>query len=74
MVLLKKPGKVKALEDDIISKDAELNFDLVHNVHVGISHTRYSGQGLLPPYIISTFHTPPLTHHFSTDYLTRLNY
>jgi hypothetical protein len=29
VVLLKKPGKVKALEDDILSKSDELQFDIV---------------------------------------------
>ena len=42
VVLVKKPGKVKALEDEILSQIDHLNFDLVHNVHCGISHTRYS--------------------------------
>ena len=41
VILLKKTGKVKALEDDIDSQKDSLNLDVVHNVHVGISHTRY---------------------------------
>ena len=42
VILLKKTGKVKALEDDIEIQKDSLNFDHVHNVHSGISHTRYS--------------------------------
>jgi hypothetical protein len=41
MVLLKKCGKVKALEDEIICQEADLHFNGIHNVHVGISHTRF---------------------------------
>ena len=44
MVLLKKCGKVKALEDEIICQEADLHFNGIHNVHVGISHTRFDNR------------------------------
>ena len=38
---MKSTGKVKLLEEKILSLKDELNFDGVHTVHVGIAHTRY---------------------------------
>jgi len=43
--LVKSTGKVKLLEDKIHSQKDDLNFDGVHNVHVGIAHTRWATHG-----------------------------
>jgi len=40
IVLVKKPGKIQALEDEINQQFETLNFDRIHENHVGISHTR----------------------------------
>jgi len=45
IALIKATGKVKKLEDKIQSLKNELNFDGVHNVHVGIAHTRWATHG-----------------------------
>jgi len=45
IALIKSTGKVKLLEDKIQSMKGELNFDGVHNVHVGIAHTRWATHG-----------------------------
>jgi hypothetical protein len=39
---VKSTGKVKLLEEKILSQKDLLNFDGVHTVHVGIAHTRYT--------------------------------
>ncbi|XP_032783627.1 glutamine--fructose-6-phosphate aminotransferase [isomerizing] 2 isoform X2 [Daphnia magna] len=46
MNLIKKRGKVKALEDEIASMESILDFDKVHNTHCGISHTRWATHGV----------------------------
>jgi glucosamine--fructose-6-phosphate aminotransferase (isomerizing) len=43
--LIKTQGKVKVLEDEILAKREELDFDGVVNVHVGIAHTRWATHG-----------------------------
>eukprot|EP00091_Calanus_sinicus_P008414 TRINITY_DN204_c0_g1_i3.p1 TRINITY_DN204_c0_g1~~TRINITY_DN204_c0_g1_i3.p1 ORF type:complete len:693 (-),score=251.84 TRINITY_DN204_c0_g1_i3:144-2222(-) len=43
--LIKATGKVKVLEDKILSKAAELNFDGIQTQHVGIAHTRWATHG-----------------------------
>lgn len=45
MALIKSTGKVALLEDKIEEMKGELNFDGVHTVHVGISHTRWATHG-----------------------------
>ena len=44
--LVKKKGKVKNLEDEILSQAEELYFDKVHDTHVGIAHTRWATHGV----------------------------
>jgi len=46
MNLIKKRGKVKALEDEINSLEADLAFDSIVETHVGISHTRWATHGV----------------------------
>jgi len=46
MNLIKKRGKVKALEDEINSLEADLAFDNIVETHVGISHTRWATHGV----------------------------
>lgn len=46
MNLIKKRGKVKALEDEITACEAELNVDGIHDIHVGIAHTRWATHGV----------------------------
>jgi glucosamine--fructose-6-phosphate aminotransferase (isomerizing) len=46
MNIIKQQGKVKALENKIIDYEAELDCDGVHNIHVGISHTRWATHGV----------------------------
>ncbi|GAB1609857.1 glutamine--fructose-6-phosphate aminotransferase [isomerizing] 2-like isoform X2, partial [Argonauta hians] len=41
--IIKKPGKVAALEEEISSQT--LDFDAVSNCHIGISHTRWATHG-----------------------------
>merc|ERR1712106_25814 len=43
--LVKATGKVKVLEDKVLSKSDELNLDGVHTQHVGIAHTRWATHG-----------------------------
>ena len=38
--LVKSTGKVKQLEDKILSEEDSLNFNGIHTQHVGIAHTR----------------------------------
>jgi len=44
--LIKKRGKVKALEDEIAALESSLEFDAIHKSHVGISHTRWATHGV----------------------------
>jgi len=46
IAIVKKSGKVKALEDEILSKDKELGFDDTTDRHVGIAHTRWATHGV----------------------------
>ena len=41
VTLVRNTGKVAALQEAIDGKAASLAFDDVHEVHVGISHTRW---------------------------------
>ncbi|CAM1298543.1 GFPT1 (predicted) [Pycnogonum litorale] len=45
ILLIKKKGKVKMLEDEIWSND-ELNLDVEYDIHVGIAHTRWATHGV----------------------------
>ena len=44
VLVLKKHGKVKVLEDSVWSRD-DLNLDKVYQCHVGIAHTRWATHG-----------------------------
>lgn len=46
IILVKKKGKVKMLQDEIEAQEASLNFTKEHEVHVGISHTRWATHGV----------------------------
>lgn len=46
MILIKKRGKVKALEDEIAALESVLELDTIHNTHIGISHTRWATHGV----------------------------
>ncbi|CAK9300387.1 unnamed protein product [Gordionus sp. m RMFG-2023] len=46
IIVIKKPGKVKVLEDEIKSLANVLNFDEVFDIHSGISHTRWATHGV----------------------------
>ncbi|XP_072021589.1 glutamine--fructose-6-phosphate aminotransferase [isomerizing] 2-like isoform X2 [Amphiura filiformis] len=43
--IIKKRGKVRALEEEIYSKD-DLNLDLEYDIHCGIAHTRWATHGV----------------------------
>ncbi|XP_014669719.1 PREDICTED: glutamine--fructose-6-phosphate aminotransferase [isomerizing] 2-like isoform X2 [Priapulus caudatus] len=45
MTLIKMPGKVKALEDEIQRNAGQLDFSRVFDLHVGIAHTRWATHG-----------------------------
>lgn len=45
MMLVRKTGKVKFLEEEILSKNVELDFDLSTDMHCGIAHTRWATHG-----------------------------
>ena len=42
---MKSTGKVKQLEDKILTEADNLNFDGIHTQHVGIAHTRWATHG-----------------------------
>uniref|UniRef100_A0A1B6EB27 glutamine--fructose-6-phosphate transaminase (isomerizing) n=2 Tax=Clastoptera arizonana TaxID=38151 RepID=A0A1B6EB27_9HEMI len=46
MSIVRKTGKVKALEDEIFSKSEELDFKGSTDSHVGIAHTRWATHGV----------------------------
>lgn len=46
MILIKKRGKVKALEDEVAALENDLELDTVHDTHIGISHTRWATHGV----------------------------
>lgn len=46
MSIIKKSGKVKALEEEIFSRSEKLDFDGVTTCHVGIAHTRWATHGV----------------------------
>lgn len=46
IVLVKKKGKVKALQDEIDTKAKDLDLEGSHHVHVGIAHTRWATHGV----------------------------
>jgi glucosamine--fructose-6-phosphate aminotransferase (isomerizing) len=45
IVIVRKSGKVNVLEEEILSKEKELDFDGNTNCHVGIAHTRWATHG-----------------------------
>lgn len=45
MMLVRKTGKVKMLEDEITSRTSELDVDGVTSMHCGIAHTRWATHG-----------------------------
>jgi len=46
VTLIRNTGKVAALNAAIESRKSELSFETVHEVHVGISHTRWATHGV----------------------------
>jgi len=46
IILVKKKGKVQMLKDEIYSQEKNLMFEKEHEVHVGISHTRWATHGV----------------------------
>nr|CAD7400424.1 unnamed protein product [Timema cristinae] len=46
IAIVRKSGKVKALEDEILSKEEDLQFDQSTDCHVGIAHTRWATHGV----------------------------
>lgn len=46
VAIVKKNGKVKALEDEILACGDKLDIDVVTDCHVGISHTRWATHGV----------------------------
>ncbi|CAA9997520.1 unnamed protein product [Nesidiocoris tenuis] len=46
VTIVKKNGKVQALEDEISSLEDKLDFDSITDCHVGISHTRWATHGV----------------------------
>ncbi|GLV33917.1 Glutamine:fructose-6-phosphate aminotransferase 1 [Carabus blaptoides fortunei] len=45
MMLVRKTGKVKMLEDEITSRTGDLDVDGITSVHCGIAHTRWATHG-----------------------------
>lgn len=45
MMLVRKTGKVKMLEDEITSRTSDLDVDGVTSMHCGIAHTRWATHG-----------------------------
>ena len=43
--LIKKKGKVKALQDEIDDSATSLDLEGAHHVHCGIAHTRWATHG-----------------------------
>lgn len=46
IAIVKKSGKVQALEDEIFSKEKTLDFEGTTDCHVGIAHTRWATHGV----------------------------
>lgn len=46
ITIIKERGKVKSLEDKIMSKSHEMDFGTTHATHVGIAHTRWATHGV----------------------------
>lgn len=46
VAIIKQKGKVKALEDEIILQEKNLQFDTIHDIHIGIAHTRWATHGV----------------------------
>lgn len=44
--IIRKSGKVKALEDEIMSRELKLDFEGMTECHVGIAHTRWATHGV----------------------------
>lgn len=46
IILIKKQGKVAALEDEIQARRKSLGFDDTLDIHIGVSHTRWATHGV----------------------------
>ncbi|KAL5233226.1 hypothetical protein ACI65C_000636 [Semiaphis heraclei] len=46
ITIVKKEGKVVALEDELLSLKDQLDFEEIQNSHVGIAHTRWATHGV----------------------------
>ncbi|XP_026472557.1 glutamine--fructose-6-phosphate aminotransferase [isomerizing] 2 isoform X3 [Ctenocephalides felis] len=46
ITIIKKSGKVQALQDEILSRTKELDFESATDCHVGIAHTRWATHGV----------------------------
>ncbi|XP_049860518.1 glutamine--fructose-6-phosphate aminotransferase [isomerizing] 1-like isoform X6 [Schistocerca gregaria] len=46
IAIVKKSGKVQALQDEILSKEKTLDFEGTTDCHVGIAHTRWATHGV----------------------------